>query len=69
LSGVGKCGLCARDPAAGFASVGDVWYCHGDEDPEPTCYMRAQSGLVLDITPTLKRFMDALPYGEGRGPW
>lgn len=38
----GPCSLCGRDPAVGFASVGDDWYCHGDFDPEPTCYMRAQ---------------------------
>lgn len=37
----GPCALCGRDPAVGFASVGDEWYCHGDLDPEPTCYMRA----------------------------
>jgi hypothetical protein len=36
-----RCGICGRDPAAGFAKINDTWYCHGDEDPEPTCYMRA----------------------------
>jgi hypothetical protein len=36
------CGLCGRDPAAGFAKVGDVRYCHGDHDREPTHYMIAQ---------------------------
>lgn len=38
----GPCALCGRDPAAGLASIGDERYCHGDEDPEPTCYMRSQ---------------------------
>jgi len=42
LFGGGPCALCGRDPAAGFAMVGDDWYCHGDCDAEPTCYMRAQ---------------------------
>lgn len=41
------CGLCGKDPAAGFASIDDVRYCHGDDDPEPTCYMRSQ-GRYLD---------------------
>jgi hypothetical protein len=36
-----QCGLCGNDPAAGFATIGDTRYCHGDFDPEPTCYMRA----------------------------
>jgi hypothetical protein len=33
------CDLCGRDPAAGFATVGDVRYCH--DGPSPTCYERA----------------------------
>lgn len=40
------CGLCGRDPAAGFATINDVRYCHGDDDPEPTCYMRSQAKYV-----------------------
>lgn len=36
------CGLCGKDPAEGFAMLGDVRYCHGDWTPDPTCYMRAQ---------------------------
>lgn len=40
--GDGPCALCGRNPAAGFASIGDDWYCHGDDDPDPTCYMRSQ---------------------------
>lgn len=42
----GPCALCGRNPAVGFASIGDDWYCHGDFDPEPTCYMRAQHALA-----------------------
>ena len=42
LHGGGPCALCGRDPAAGFASIDDDWFCHGDDDPEPTCYMRSQ---------------------------
>jgi hypothetical protein len=34
--------LCGKDPASGFASIGDKWYCHGDGDEEPTCYTRGQ---------------------------
>lgn len=41
MSTPGPCALCGRNPAAGFASIGDDWYCHGDDDPEPTCYMRS----------------------------
>ncbi len=45
LHGLGPCALCGRDPAAGFSSIGDKWYCHGD-DEERTCYMRSQSAYV-----------------------
>lgn len=40
------CGLCDKDPAEGFASVNGVFYCHGDDDPEPTCYMRASASMI-----------------------
>ena len=36
------CALCGRDPAAGFATIDGERYCHGDDDPDPTCYMRGQ---------------------------
>lgn len=36
------CGLCGKAPAAGLAFVDGIRYCHGDFDPDPTCYMRAQ---------------------------
>lgn len=36
------CHWCGRDPAEGLASIGDRRYCHGDHDPEPTCYQMAQ---------------------------
>jgi hypothetical protein len=42
LHAPGPCALCGTDPAKGFASVNDEWFCHGDFDPDPTCYMRAQ---------------------------
>ena len=48
------CGLCGRDPAAGFAGVDGVRYCHGDFDPDPTCYMKAQraiAGIAWDEMP------------------
>lgn len=39
------CGRCGKDPADGFAMIGDTRYCHGDSHPEgrpdltvPTCY-------------------------------
>ena len=48
LHGYGPCPLCGRDPAAGFAQIGDDWYCHGDDDPDPTCYMRAQWLMMPD---------------------
>lgn len=41
--------ICFRcgNPATGYASVwtaehGERWYCHGDEDAEPTCYEQGQ---------------------------
>jgi len=38
------CHLCKK-PATGLASTWDIhegerWYCHGDDDPSPTCYER-----------------------------
>ena len=33
------CGDCGR-AATGFASINDVRFCHGDDDPAPTCYER-----------------------------
>lgn len=42
----GACALCGREPATGFATIGGLRYCHGDFDPAPTCYMRAQHTLL-----------------------
>lgn len=44
------CGLCGEE-AAGYASVwsaklGETWFCHGDDDSEPTCYERGQSSYM-----------------------
>lgn len=36
-----RCGLC-QQPARGFATIGDVRYCH--EGESPTCYERAGWG-------------------------
>jgi hypothetical protein len=35
------CPECGRDPAAGMATINEQRYCHGDDDPTPTCYTRA----------------------------
>lgn len=51
------CGLCGRDPAAGWAKMDDVRFCHGDDDPEPTCYMQAQAAIV-------DRRALIVPFGE-----
>ena len=37
------CGLCGCR-ATGLAYLGDVRYCHGDGDGDPTCYMVASWG-------------------------
>lgn len=42
LTAPGPCALCDRDPALGFASIDGEWYCHGDWQPDPTCYMLGQ---------------------------
>ena len=34
------CGRCFKDPAAGYATIGDIRFCHGDDDP--SCYMLTQ---------------------------
>lgn len=43
MTGEGPCGLCDRDPAAGYASISrgdvEVWYCH--DESEDTCYEKA----------------------------
>lgn len=36
-----RCVMCRRR-ATGYAFIGDDRYCHGDDDPRPTCYERAQ---------------------------
>lgn len=47
-----RCGLCGRE-ATGFASAwedsGEVRYCHGDDDPEPTCYERRSRPTLHDL--------------------
>lgn len=57
------CGLCFKDPAEGYASIGDLRFCHGDDDPEPTCYMRAQWQLSFGNTP----YPPATPEGDDDG--
>jgi hypothetical protein len=44
-----RCGLCGLDPAAGFASINGVFYCHGDEDEESTCYMQAMANAATNV--------------------
>lgn len=43
--------LCARcgEPAAGFATIGEERYCHGDASP--SCYERQQWGDSYDGVP------------------
>jgi hypothetical protein len=68
-----KCGLCGKDPAAGFASANGVFFCHGDEDEEPTCYMRSQSFTSITLNKPIKVGPDdelyvTLTY-RGARPW
>lgn len=37
----GPCGRCGKNPAEGFASINDEWFCHDGDGIEPTCYMLA----------------------------
>ena len=32
------CARCGKSPAEGFATIGDLRYCHGDDDTTATCY-------------------------------
>lgn len=34
------CANCGTNPAHGFATLNGERYCHGDDDPRPTCYER-----------------------------
>lgn len=52
------CYWCGRDPAAGLASINDHRFCHGDDDPEPTCYQMAQ------WAPSSNRWTLILPGGS-----
>lgn len=45
-AGLVRCELCHK-PATGFAFIEDNRYCHGDNDPRPTCYERAL--MPLDV--------------------
>jgi hypothetical protein len=48
------CGLCLKDPAEGYAKIGAIRYCHGDND-EITCYQRAGNpSLATDKHPFLE---------------
>ena len=39
ITGGGPCKRCGRNPAAGFAQIGDDWYCHEErERGRGTCY-------------------------------
>jgi hypothetical protein len=42
LTAPGPCAACGKNPAVGFASINGEWYCHGDWEPDPTCYMRGK---------------------------
>lgn len=47
------CAFCGQT-ATGLATIttdldGERRYCHGDDDPTPTCYEQAQGSLVNDI--------------------
>lgn len=68
LHGDGPCALCGRDPAAGFASIGDDWYCHGDDDPEPTCYTRAVWARAKAAAPPERDPRDVYAIHVWRGP-
>lgn len=57
------CGLCGRDPAAGFAVVDGRRYCHGDFDAGPTCYMRASSPAAAGVLALVDLAFSA-PCGE-----
>lgn len=60
-----KCAYCGKDPAEGFATIDGVRFCHGDWEPDPTCYMQGQriySGnySLDDIWPWEVTLMDGL---------
>lgn len=64
------CGLCGKDPASGWAKIGDVRYCHGDFDPDPTCYMASQWYVGDGTTNTINLVPDeAKATNEWRGEW
>ncbi|VXC07658.1 hypothetical protein AERO9AM_30617 [Aeromicrobium sp. 9AM] len=56
------CGWCGRNPATGLASICEVRLCHGDDDPEPTCYqlqqweMSTTGSFLLQIHPRVEGF-------------
>jgi hypothetical protein len=35
------CAFCGKEKASGYAFIGDLRYCHGNDDPTPTCYTQA----------------------------
>ena len=68
--GVLTCGWCGKR-AAGFATVGSVRYCHGEDD-DPTCYQKrhwagstmAPFARAEPVTVTTVEELDALPSGS-----
>lgn len=57
------CGLCSR-PATGHAQLNGQRYCHGDGEPEPTCYQVA----CWRSQPNPSRFM-VQPIDESQDVW
>lgn len=59
------CGWCGMTPAAGWAAIETVRFCHGDDDRRPTCYERAQPFYYANLRaaqrPSTPR--DILAYG------
>lgn len=59
LNAITTCGWCGKKPATGLASILGVRLCHGDDDPEPTCYqlqqweMSATGSFLLQLHTTL----------------
>lgn len=56
MRAIETCGRCGKQ-ATGVATIMDVRLCHGDDDPEPTCYqlqqweMSATGSFLLQLHP------------------
>ncbi len=60
-----ECAFCGH-PARGYARIGDLRYCHGDE-PGPSCYEQAQWDIATGSLDGLELWLESSAGTRGPG--